>query len=70
MFEFFRYETVPIGLKLTQKEKLENYDQIVVSLKQNNVEINKTGDDLGVNVETGVINLVVDDSGNLTTTAI
>ena len=57
MFEFFIYETVDFSMKVTPKEKIQNYDEIVVSLKQNEIEINKRTDELGIDVENAIINM-------------
>ena len=51
MAHFYTYETVEIPLKFTPSGVLEGYRHIVVSLKQSStVQINKTEDDLGIDI--------------------
>jgi len=58
MARFYRYETVDIPLKLTPTGVLENYSKIVVSIAQDGmVQINKTNNELGIDIETDTITL-------------
>lgn len=58
MAHFYTYETVDIPLVFTPEEVLQDYRHIVVSLKQDDViQINKTEEELGIDVEHGTINI-------------
>lgn len=58
MAHFYTYETVEIPLEFTPNGVLQDYSHIVVTIRQEGVvEINKTENDLGIDVENNVINL-------------
>lgn len=63
MAYFFIWETVDFPLQLSFKDSsiegkvLDEYDKIVVSLKQGNVLLEKTDDDLGIDTEEDILNL-------------
>lgn len=62
---FFQYETATIPIRLIKKGVpaeessgiLEGYSQIVISLDQAGILMNKTGEELGIDVENDTITL-------------
>ena len=66
MAHFYRYETAGITLNFTPTAVLEDYEKIIVSLRQNgNIQIDKDESELGIDVENGtiLINLSQEETG-------
>lgn len=57
MAKFYRYETVDIPLVFTPAEVLEGYEHIIVSIHQAGVKIDKTEEDLTIDVANDTITL-------------
>lgn len=57
MAQFYVYETVDFTITLTPSDALQNYDNVVVSIGQGQVILNKDQTELGIDVENGKINL-------------
>lgn len=57
MAHFYVWETVDFPIHLTPKEALQDYDHIIVSIGQGQVLINKSDDELGIDVDEGLINI-------------
>lgn len=57
MARFYRYETVDIPLVFSPTGVLEGYEHIIVSLCQAGIQIDKTEDDLTIDVENDTITL-------------
>ncbi len=61
MAYFFVYETVDFPLQLSYKDSegkvLENYSEVIVSLKQGKTILEKNSQTLGIDVENDIINL-------------
>lgn len=60
---FFIYETVDFPLHLSYKDTtitekvLDDYQKIIVSLKQGNILLEKTEEDLGIDPENDIVNI-------------
>lgn len=66
MAHFYRYETAGITLKFKPENVLEDYQKIIVSLRQNgNIQIDKNENELGIDSENGtiLINLSQEETG-------
>ena len=57
MARFYTYETVDIPLKFEPEGVLEGYRHIVVSLSQSGIQIDKTEEELGIDVAEDLINI-------------
>ena len=55
--EFYIYETKLIPLKFKRQGILDNLKEVMVSIKQLNVQINKNEDDLGIDTDNNIINV-------------
>lgn len=57
MAHFYRFETVDIPIILSPEGVLDGYKHIVVSLKKNNLQIDKTEEEIGIDIENNTLNV-------------